>query len=42
MISYQNDWEINRQIHLLPQISLNFSDGFCVDVSWIIWRWILE
>lgn len=33
-----NMWTFEREIWLTPSISLNFSDGFCFDISFLIWK----
>lgn len=35
---FSNMWTFEREMWLTPSISLNFSDGFCLDVSFLIWK----
>jgi len=33
-----NMWTFEREIWLTPSVSLNFADGFCFDISFLIWK----
>lgn len=44
-ITYQNDWEVNKTIHILPMLTYtpkkNVSDKHFIDFAWVIWRaWV--